>query len=184
MHRPLRGKSNRNDREECTDGEFSFQPGSEVQVEVQSFGPLGASVDVVATSHHAKDVIDESEPALATGIISQQEIGYFRAGRDNLDVVRGEVLPAYVEQLREDGKLWIGLRPFGGRAKAESLGAEILQRLVDYGGELPLGDKSKPEAINAEFPGTSKGAFKKAVSALYKQKKVLPGPFTVKINRE
>ena len=157
-----------------------FQPGSRVQVEVRGFGPLGASVDVIATSHDAADVIAEDVPALGTGLISQSEIQYFRSGRNNLDVVRGEVLCAYVEQLRDDGKLRIGLRPFGGRAKADELGALILERLEENGGELQIGDKSKPHEINREFPGTSKAAFKKAISALYKQRKVVPGPFVTK----
>jgi predicted RNA-binding protein (virulence factor B family) len=60
--------------------------------------------------------------------------------------------------------------------------SKILERL-DWtsGGELPIGDKSTPEEIQNEFPGVSKANFKKAVSSLYKQGRVEPGPFSIKL---
>lgn len=150
-----------------------------VIVEVMKFGPLGASVDVVATSHDPKNVIQPSEDPLGQGLIDQQEIKYFRASRDGLDVVLGELLKAYVTHVREeDGKLSIGLRPFGGRGKATELGAMIMERLQAEG-SIPVGDKSRPNDIEREFPGASKLAFKKAVAALFKDRKVQPGPFSV-----
>jgi predicted RNA-binding protein (virulence factor B family) len=50
-----------------------------------------------------------------------------------------------------------------------------------HGGTLPIGDKSAPEEIQRELPGVSKATFKKAVSSLYKQGKVQPGPFFIKL---
>jgi CvfB-like winged helix domain len=157
-----------------------FRPGTLILVEVLSFGPLGGSVHVVGLSHNPDDVIPENEPPLATGLILQKEIHYFRQSRGNVDVVRGEVLPAYVEKVRDDGKLDIALRPFGGRAKTEEASVQIMNRLKDVG-EMPIGDKSPPEDIAREFPGMSKGAFKKALAALYKINKVQPGPYTIQL---
>ncbi|PIV98222.1 MAG: hypothetical protein COW42_15900 [Deltaproteobacteria bacterium CG17_big_fil_post_rev_8_21_14_2_50_63_7] len=105
-------------------------------------------------------------------------------------MVRGEILPAYVERTREGGRVDIALRAFGGKAKAQDLGQSILQALqrVDGGGinnvsngAIPVGDKSSPEEINAVFPGTSKSAFKKAVAMLYKEGKVQPGPYSIRL---
>lgn len=96
-------------------------------------------------------------------------------------MVRGEVLPAYVERTRENGRIDVGLRSFGGKAKAEDLSQVLLERLRAKGGELQVGDKSPPEDIGAAFPGTSKSAFKKAVARLYKEGKVKPGPFSIKL---
>jgi CvfB-like winged helix domain len=156
-----------------------FQRGMMVIVEVMKFGPLGASVDVVAKSHDPNDVIPASADALGQGLIDQQEISYYRSSRDGLDVVLGEVLKGYVTSVRpEDGKLSIGLRPFGGRGKATEIGARIMERL-QIEGRIPVGDRSKPEDIEREFPGASKLAFKKAVAALYKEGKVQPGPFSI-----
>ena len=78
-------------------------------------------------------------------------------------------------------KIDVSLRPPGGNAKAKDLAQDILQKLVDGVGVLDVGDKSTPEEINEIFPGSSKSAFKKAISALYKQGKVKPGPFSVSL---
>jgi hypothetical protein len=179
-HRPsLRSSSN-----DEGSSEPYFLPGEKIQVEVISFGPLGASVEVIGKGHADEDLIPESEPALGKGLILQKEIHFFRQSRGDVDVVRGEVLPAYVERVRDTGKIDIALRTFGGKAKAEQMAEQILERLeLASGGTLPIGDKSSPEAIGQEFPGVSKGTFKKAVAVLYKQGKVLPSPDSITLTR-
>ena len=174
-----------------TDGDESeipyhkdFGPGTKVQVEVRSFGPLGASVDVISLSHDPDDLIPADDPPLASGLVLQSEISYFREWRHNVDVVQGEVLPAYCERVRailEDGtpRIDVSLRAYGGKAKAKEISELIMER-IEAEGEIPVGDKSKPGDINREFPGVSKGAFKKAVARLYKKKQVQPGDFSVK----
>jgi hypothetical protein len=167
-----------------------FRQGDQIQVEVIMFGPLGASVDIIAhNSHDPSDCISPDEPALGRGMILQQEINYFRRGRGGVDIVKYETLPAYVENIREqifeDGdavevRLDVSLRPPGGKAKALDVGEQILQKLQDSdSGVLEVGDKSSPEEINAIFPGASKSAFKKGISALYKRGLVKPGPNSV-----
>jgi predicted RNA-binding protein (virulence factor B family) len=161
-----------------------FQAGDKVQVEVVQFGPLGASVQVIGRGHGDDAVLlSADEEPLGTGLILQKEISYFRQARNMVDVVRGEILPAFVQNVRdEDGKLDIGLRAFGGKAKAQEVGdviLEILEQRAD--GVLPIGDKSAPEEINRELPGVSKGAFKKAVGALYKKGLIQPSPNSLKL---
>jgi len=180
-HRHLSQKKQSWSDDDDTDAS-SFKTGDSIQVEVSNFGPMGASVDVVGLGHDPQSLIDVGEPPLGQGLILQKEISYFRQARNNLDVVRGEVLPAYVEKIREDGKLNIALRQVGGRAKAESVGKLILEELQqNHRGTLTVGDKSRPEDIAQVFPGVSKGAFKKAVSALYKQGIVKPGPYSIEL---
>jgi hypothetical protein len=162
-----------------------LQQGDAVQIEVVSFGPLGASVEVVGIGHNPDDLIPETDHSLGRGLVLQREISYFRQARNNVDVVVGEVLPAYVETIRDDGRLNISLRPIGGKAKAENVSKQIIDRLERTPGYvLNVGDKSPPEAIAEEFPGVSKVAFKKAVSALYKQGKVTPGPFSISLTEK
>lgn len=169
-----------------------FKKGDQIMVEVIFFGPLGASVDVVAhNSHQPADCIPQDEPALGRGMILQSEIIYFRRGRGGVDIVKYEILPAWVENIREgefedeDGesevRLDISLRPPGGKAKADVLGEQILQKLKDSDGKLHVGDKSSPEEINEAFPGASKSAFKKAVSGLYRRGLVSPGPESISL---
>ena len=64
------------------------------------------------------------------------------------------------------------------------MAAEILKKLEDrlehdQNDTLNIGDKSTPKEIDTEFPVTSQSAFKKAVSSLYKQGKVKPGPYSI-----
>ena len=137
-------------------------------------------MDVVARGHNPENLIPESSPALGQGLVLQKEIHYFRQGRNNIDVVAGELLPAFVEEVRDDGRLNISLRQPGGKAKAEEVSKVIMNKLDQTSdGTLPVGDKSSPRDIGLAFPGVSKAAFKKAVAALYKQGKVEPGPDSI-----
>lgn len=163
-------------------GPLTFRKGNPIQVEVTRFGPLGASVEVVAKSHQEKDVIGPDESPLGYGLILQKEIGYFRAGRGGVDVVVGEILPAYVDWVRDDGKIDVSLRKPGGRGKADDLSKVILDKIqATKGGEIQVGDKSSPDDIIRVFPGASKAQFKRAVAALYKKGLVEPGPYTTRL---
>ena len=161
--------------------DIDFKHGDAIQIEVISFGPMGGSVDVVGLGHDPDKLIPETAPSLGQGLVLQKEIHYFRQARDNIDVVAGEVLPAFVEEVRDDGRLNISLRRPGGKAKAEDVSILILERLSELDGTLAIGDKSSPREIGLEFPGVSKGAFKKAVAALYKLGKVQPGPDSISL---
>lgn len=159
-----------------------FKYADPIQIEVMSFGPMGASVDVVGRGHNPNNLIPENVSALGKGLVLQREIHYFREARNNVDVVKGEVLPAYVQEVREDGRLNISLREPGGKAKTEST-SKLIMKLLEKSpdGTLLLGDKSAPEEIGAFLPGVSKIAFKKAVAALYKEGIVKPGPLSISL---
>lgn len=73
----------------------------------------------------------------------------------------------YIKEMRADGKISLSLQPVG-REAASGLAEQILAKLRERGGSLPLSDKSSPEAITALFR-VSKGNFKKAIGGLYKQ---------------
>jgi len=168
-------------------GEVAFRPGDKVQVEVVNFGPLGASVEVIGLGH-GDDVpllSGDAPEAYGYGLVLQQEISYFRKARDNVDVVRGEILPAYVQKVRpEDGKLDISLRSYGGKAKSSDAGTQILERLEEVGGRLDIGEKSTPREIDDEFPGVSKSVFKKALGGLYKKGLVKPGKLSIELMKK
>lgn len=80
----------------------------------------------------------------------------------------------FIKELRADGKISLSLQPVGQEA-ANSLHEKILQQLQDNGGTLAVSDKSPPEVISGLF-GVSKGNFKKAIGALYKQGKIVIHP--------
>lgn len=83
-------------------------------------------------------------------------------------VHRGQAMPGFIRRIREDGRIELALdRP--GYDKVGGIADEILRRLDENDGFLPLSDKSSPELITAEFQ-VSKGAFKQAIGALYKKR--------------
>ena len=80
----------------------------------------------------------------------------------------GNKISARILKAREDGKLDLSLR----EKAVIQVGADaelILKRLETSGGFLPFNDYSSPEDINKEF-AMSKGAFKKAIGSLFKER--------------
>ena len=73
--------------------------------------------------------------------------------------------------MRSDGNISLSLQPVGEQL-ATSLNAKILDKLRENNGVLPVSDKSDPQVISNLF-GVSKGNFKKAIGALYKQGQIV-----------
>lgn len=86
----------------------------------------------------------------------------------NLNI--GDKLKGYISKIREDGKIDVSIRKRGFNKILDSKEV-ILQKLEEENGFLPLTDKTSPEGIQ-ETLGMSKGAFKKAIGMLYKQRKI------------
>lgn len=86
----------------------------------------------------------------------------------------GERRKGYMKKARSDGRLDVSISPLTSSGM-DVLSSQILATLKNSGGSLPLSDKSSPDAIYAEFK-VSKGAFKKAIGSLYKQKLIVIGP--------
>ena len=88
------------------------------------------------------------------------------------DLEEGITTVGYIKNIREDEKIDVSLRPLGYRNTIEDDKARILHLLIQKNGELQLTDKSSPESIKFHLQ-MSKKAFKRALGALYKEKKVL-----------
>jgi uncharacterized protein len=79
------------------------------------------------------------------------------------------VRDAFVKQIRaSDGKVAVSLRPQGFHAVLGER-ERFLNALRENGGALPVSDKTSPEEIHRRF-GLSKGAFKKLIGALYRER--------------
>ncbi len=89
-----------------------------------------------------------------------------------MNVNIGDELDAYVKNIREDNKLDVALRPSGYASTIEEDVNRILLKMRFRGGSLSLNDKSAPELIYSEL-SISKKAFKRAIGALYRDKKIL-----------
>lgn len=82
----------------------------------------------------------------------------------------GATLKGYVKQIREDNKVDIVLKPIG-HLGLEPAAKQIYEQLKLAGGYISLHDKSAPEEIQEMFQ-MSKKTFKKAIGALYRDRKI------------
>ena len=83
----------------------------------------------------------------------------------------GDTFSGRVIRVREDGKLDLSTR----KRAFEQLDADgemILQKAMEYGGELPFSDSASPEIVKREL-GMSRNAFKRALGHLYKEHRVV-----------
>ena len=77
----------------------------------------------------------------------------------------------FIKEVRQDGKISLSLQPVGA-ALADTLQEQIMARLEAEGGVLGVCDKSDPALISKLF-NVSKGNFKKAIGALFKQGRIV-----------
>lgn len=123
---------------------------------------VGQEVDLLvaeATDMGFKAIINNKH----WGLIHKNEVFKFmRAGKQE---------KGYIKELRSDGNISLSLQPVGAEA-ASSLNSKILAKLRENDGTLPVSDKSDPQVISGLF-GVSKGNFKKAIGALYKQGQIV-----------
>jgi predicted RNA-binding protein (virulence factor B family) len=123
---------------------------------------VGEEVDLLvaeATDMGFKAIINNRH----WGLIHKNEVFKFmRAGKQE---------KGFIKEIRSDGNISLSLQPVGEQA-ASSLNSKILSKLRDNNGVLPVSDKSDPQVISNLF-GVSKGNFKKAIGALYKQGQIV-----------
>ena len=120
---------------------------------------IGDAVDVMVwqkTDLGFKAIVDNKYG----GLIYEQQV--FR------ELHTGDRLKAYVQYVREDGKIDLILQPLGQQAVTDFRDV-LLKHLQMNNGHTNLGDKSPAEEIYAVF-GVSKKVFKKAVGDLYKSR--------------
>ncbi len=93
----------------------------------------------------------------------------------------GDRLTGYVHRISSEGRIDIMLQQEG-REQRDSASAKLLELLAKNKGTLSLGDKSSPEEI-AALTGLSKKSFKRAVGALYKERRISLTDTTITLNR-
>ena len=122
----------------------SYQPGEEVNILIWQKTDLGF-----------KAIIEN----MYSGLLYDSEI--FQT------LHTGDVLKAYVKQVREDGKIDLILQK-PGFEKIDDFSKTLHRYITEHGGWIGLTDKSPAEEIYDTF-GVSKKTFKKAVGDLYKK---------------
>lgn len=137
--------------------QLTVEPGEKVDVLVYHKTDLGFSV-IVNNKHK--------------GLVYNNEIF------QELNI--GDKLKGFVKNIREENKLDISLQPIGYTNYNDANTQLVYQTLLDSEGHLDITDKSSPDEIHALF-GMSKKAFKKALGALYKDRKIEIKPGGIKL---
>ena len=83
---------------------------------------------------------------------------------------KGDRIKGYIKEVRPDGKIDLLPDP-AGYEKIDPLARHILEVLDENEGYLPLSDKSPADDI-AHYFGCSKKSYKKAIGALFKERKI------------
>lgn len=93
----------------------------------------------------------------------------------------GQYVKGFVQKIRDDGKINLTLN--GGKKSLDRNSQLVLDHLNKNNGTSPLHDKSDPKIISSTL-GISKGAFKKALSSLYKQRIIVIEADHIHLNSE
>lgn len=101
-------------------------------------------------------------------LINKSHLGVLFKNEVFQDIQYAEVLPGYIKQVRDDGKIDLILQPFGNKGSGD-LGQKILDVLTENNGFLDITDKTSPEKIYDLF-GVSKKKYKMALGGIYKKK--------------
>lgn len=102
-------------------------------------------------------------------IVDDKDLGIIYDNEIYVPLELEQTVTAYVKQVREDGKIDLTMTMPGTINRVEHLGAEIIELLREN--RMPLTDKSDPDEVRSLLH-CSKKDFKKAVGALYRDRKI------------
>ncbi len=106
-----------------------------------------------------------------TVIINNKHKGLLFKNEVFQELFVGNKLTGYIKKIHDDNKIDVSIQPIGYKSAIDGNTDVVYSALKENNGFLPITDKSSPEEIS-EYFGISKKAFKKAVGALYKQRKI------------
>ena len=115
-----------------------------------------------------KAVIDDS----TTGLIYKSDVSQA--------ITIGQQLKGFIKAVRNDDKIDLTLTAIDSKGR-DNLQEQIIENLEEHDGILTVTDKSTPEEIFAVFK-VSKGSYKRAIGALYKQKRILIEKNLIRLN--
>ena len=117
-------------------------------------------------------VIIESESVLGyNAIINHLHRGILYHDELPGPLNKGQQMKAYIKKIREDNKIDLSLYKCG-YEQVDGISQAILDKLKEAGGFLPFNDKSDAAMIFDHF-SISKKIFKKALGALYRQRRIV-----------
>ena len=103
-------------------------------------------------------------------VINGTHLGLIHTSELLQNLITGQKLTGYIQSIREDGKINLSLQQRGKEGKNQ-LAEKILEYLAKNNGLSKLSDKSTPAEIFQQYR-VSKASYKKALSFLYKNRKI------------
>ena len=123
-----------------------------------------------ATSQPVNLLITGRTPLGYNALVEESHLGLLYADNFSVPLEIGQRVKGYVRKIRDDGKIDLSLDAAGYR-RVLPLKLQIVQALQASGGTLDFDDDTSPGLIRANF-GASKKAFKQALGALYKERRI------------
>jgi predicted RNA-binding protein (virulence factor B family) len=115
-------------------------------------------------------IITGESPLGYTAIVANAHEGLLYRDQAPGPIEIGQKLKGFVRLVRPGGKIDLSLNA-AGYQRVASLQLQIVQALERAGGRLAFDDDSPPEVIRTNF-NVSKKAFKQALGALYKSRRI------------
>lgn len=115
-------------------------------------------------------IIQERTPLGYMAVIDQRFNGLIHESSLQHPIRIGESFDGFIAAVKPDGKIDLSLEKVG-YGRVTQLTDRILEALEKNNGRIPLTDKSSPGDIRRAF-GASKKAFKQALGALYRQRRI------------
>jgi predicted RNA-binding protein (virulence factor B family) len=131
---------------------------------------LSRDTPVYSEGQRVNLLITGETPLGYSAIVENAHRGLLYRDQMSTPLAVGQKLKGFVRTIRPGGKIDLSLDASGYKRVA-SLQQQIVQALECNGGKLAFDDDSSPEAIRDAF-GVSKKAFKQALGALYKTRRI------------
>ncbi len=131
---------------------------------------LNRSGDTYQPKQPVKLLVTGRTPLGYNAIVDNDRMGLLYHSNLAGPLTVGERTQGFVRAVRADGKLDLSL-DLSGYQRVVPLKQLIVQALEANGGALPFDDSTAPEIIRDRF-GCSKNAFKQALGALYKSRRI------------
>lgn len=131
---------------------------------------LSRDTPAYADGQRVNLLITDETPLGYSAIVENAHRGLLYRDQSSVVLHVGDRLKGFVRTVRPGGKVDLSLDA-SGYNRVASIQLQIVQALERNGGRLAYDDSSSPEAIRAAF-GVSKKAFKQALGALYKSRRI------------
>lgn len=131
---------------------------------------LSRDTPAYADGQRVNLLITGEMPLGYNAIVANAHRGLLYRDQTSATLRMGDRLPGFVRTVRPGGNIDLSLDASGYKRVA-SLQLQIVQALERNGGRMAFDDSSSPSAIREAF-GVSKKAFKQALGALYKSRRI------------